>query len=95
MEGAEESLAGARVTLASTQEVLWASPLLLGTQGGSRQGDQMEGSGPGLQGGASTPASKDLRLRAVNQHWGVQPGKSPVPTAVPGRAGLGDWEASL
>ena len=57
-----------------TQEVLWASPLLLGTQGGSWQGDQMEGSGPGLQGGASTPASEDLGLRAVNQHWGVQPG---------------------
>ena len=68
--------------------MLWASPLLLGTQGGSWQGDQMEGSGPGLQGGASTPASEDLGLRAVNQHWGVQPGKSPVPTAVPGRAGL-------
>lgn len=59
----------------------------------------MEESGPGLQGGASTPASEHLRLRPCESalRGAAREGAlfRQLFWAGQGRAGLGDWEVSL
>ena len=62
--------------------------LLLGTQGGSQRGGQLEWFGPGLQGGSSAPAPKDLRLRLCESALGTKE-RIALPTAVLGRVGQG------
>ena len=86
--GQRKAWQGARVTPASTQEVLWACPLLLGIQGGWLDGGVWgRVSGRSLH---SCPWGPEAQASWIST-GGCSQRRSPIPTAVTSREGKG-WE---
>lgn len=89
-EEAEEGLAGGGGHTSQDSGGTVGKSLPLGPQGGSQRGGQLEWFGPGLQGGSSTPAPKDLRLRPCESALGTTTKERiTLPTALLGSVGKG------